>query len=313
MISFFLLVAGFVLLFFSGDWLVKSSVNLARHFKVSTLVIGITVVAFGTSAPELLVSLKAAFSDSSDISVGNVVGSNIANIALVLGLVAIVFPVCVRRKNIWVDWLVMIIASVGLFIASVNDNNNTIGFFEGTLFLILLGIYLVLSVWKSRKEGKEQVQVREPDMGVWNALGYFVLATVGLYFGADWLITGAKDLAIRFGISERVVGLSVVALGTSVPELATSLMAAFKKEADISIGNIIGSNIFNIWAVLGVTAVIKPLQVSNAMINFDYRWMAGVALLLFLLLLPLSKGVINRWKGAVLFGLYVVYIYTLFC
>jgi len=309
MISFLFLIAGFVLLFFSGDWLVKASVNLARHFKVSTLVIGITVVAFGTSAPELLVSLKAVFSDSSDISVGNVVGSNIANIALVLGLVAIIFPVKVKRNNIWIDWLVMLLASIGLLIASLN---NTLSFIEGLIFLILLGIYLVLSIWKSRRDNKGQDKILEPDLSKWKAFGFFLMATVGLYFGADWLVKGAKDIAISFGISERVVGLSVVALGTSVPELATSLMAAIKKESDISIGNIIGSNIFNIWAVLGTTSVIKPLRVSDAMINVDYRWMIGVALLLILFLLPLSKGVISRWKGSILFSLYVVYIYILF-
>ncbi len=309
MFSFLMLIAGFILLFFSGDWLVKASVNLARHFKVSTLVIGITVVAFGTSAPELLVSLKAVFSDSSDISVGNVVGSNIANIALVLGLVAIIFPVKVKRNNIWIDWLVMMAASVGVVIASFN---NVISFVEGFIFLVLLALYLIWSVWKSRKDVKGQEKILEPEISKLLAVGYFVMATVGLYFGADWLVKGAKEIAISFGISERVVGLSVVALGTSVPELATSLMAAIKKESDISIGNIIGSNIFNIWAVLGTTSVIKPLGVSEAILNVDYKWMIGVAVLLFILLLPLSKGIINRWKGLLLFSIYAVYIYILF-
>nr|WP_321407970.1 calcium/sodium antiporter [uncultured Carboxylicivirga sp.] len=309
MLPFLLLIAGFVLLFFSGDWLVKASVNLARHFKVSTLVIGITVVAFGTSAPELIVSLSAVFSDSSDISVGNVIGSNIANIALVLGLVAIIFPVKVKRNNIWIDWLVMLIASLGVLIASLN---NVISFYEGVVFLLLLALYLVWSVWKSRRDTKQQENIQEPAMSIAKALGFFLMATVGLYFGADWLVKGSKTIAISFGISERVVGLSLVALGTSIPELATSLIAALKKESDISIGNIIGSNIFNIWAVLGTTSVIKPLKVSDAMLHVDYNWMIGVAILLFVLLLPLSKGIINRWKGSVLFIVYATYIYILF-
>nr|WP_321450576.1 calcium/sodium antiporter [uncultured Carboxylicivirga sp.] len=309
MFAFLFLIAGFVLLFFSGDWLVKASVNLARHFKVSTLVIGITVVAFGTSAPELIVSLKAVFSGSSEISVGNVVGSNIANIALVLGLVAIIFPVKVKRKNIWIDWMVMLIASIGLVIASLN---NVISFIEGIIFLILLALYLIWSIAKSRKAVKEQVTIQEPEMTILKSVGFFIMATIGLYFGADWLVYGAQDIAISFGISERVVGLSVVALGTSVPELATSLMAAIKKESDISIGNIIGSNIFNIWAVLGATSVIKPLAVSDAMLHVDYKWMIAVALLLFVLLLPLSKGIVNRWKGVVLFAVYAIYIFILF-
>lgn len=309
MISFLLLIAGFTVLFLSGDWLVKASVNLARHFKISTLVIGITVVAFGTSAPELIVSLKAVFSNSSDISIGNVVGSNIANIALVLGLVSIVFPVKVKRKGIWIDWLVMMIASFSLVIAS---SNYLISFIEGLIFIILLVIYLIISVWKSRKTSKEGEEVLAPDLSLWKSLGYFTLATIGLYFGADWLVKGAKDLAISFGISEHVVGLSVVALGTSVPELATSLMAAIKKESDISIGNIIGSNIFNIWIVLGATSILKPLQVNEVMMQVDYKWMIGIAALLLILLIPLSKGIISRWKGAILLGIYLYYIYILF-
>ncbi len=309
MISFLYLIAGFTVLFFSGDWLVKASVNLARHFKISTLVIGITVVAFGTSAPELIVSLKAVFSNSSDISIGNVVGSNIANIALVLGLVSIVFPVKVKRKGIWIDWLVMMIATFSLFIASWG---NKITFGEGLTFIILLCTYLFFSVWKSRKISKENDEIQKPDFSLWKSFGFFLLATIGLYFGADWLVKGAKDLALSFGISEHVVGLSVVALGTSVPELATSLMAAIKKEDDISIGNIIGSNIFNIWAVLGATSIIKPLNVTQAMIDVGYKWMLGVAVLLILLILPLSKGMITRWKGLILLGIYILYIYILF-
>lgn len=305
----FFLIAGFVLLFFSGDWLVKSSVQLARHFKVSTLVIGITVVAFGTSAPELLVSLKAVFDGSPDISIGNVVGSNIANIALVLGLVGIVFPIKVKKKGVWLDWLIMLIASVGLLIASLN---RVIGFTEGIVFLVLLGLYLIWSIYNSRRQRKKEVEIKAPELSLIKSIGLFLLAAVGLYFGADWLVNGAKVLALKFGISERVIGISVVAFGTSVPELATSLMAAIKKETDISIGNIIGSNIFNIWAILGITASMKSINVNEDILNGDYWWMIGLAILLFLFILPLANGVINRWKGAVLLLVYILYIYLLF-
>ncbi|MBI9060421.1 MAG: calcium/sodium antiporter [Marinilabiliaceae bacterium] len=305
----FFLIAGFVLLFFSGDWLVKSSVQLARHFKVSTLVIGITVVAFGTSAPELLVSLKAVFDGSPDISIGNVVGSNIANIALVLGLVGIVFPIKVKKKGVWLDWLIMLVASVGLLIASLN---KVIGFTEGIVFLVLLGLYLIWSIYNSRRQRKKEVEIKAPELSLIKSIGLFLLAALGLYFGADWLVNGAKILALKFGISERVIGISVVAFGTSVPELATSLMAAIKKETDISIGNIIGSNIFNIWAILGITASMKSINVNDDILNGDYWWMIGLAILLFLFILPLAKGVINRWKGAVLLLIYILYIYLLF-
>jgi len=305
----FFLIAGFVLLFFSGDWLVKSSVQLARHFKVSTLVIGITVVAFGTSAPELLVSLKAVFDGSPDISIGNVVGSNIANIALVLGLVGIVFPIRVKKKGVWLDWLIMLIASVGLIIASLNQ---VISFIEGVIFLVLLGLYLIWSIYNSRRQSKKGIEIKAPELSLIKSIGLFFLAALGLYFGADWLVNGAKVLALKFGVSERVIGISVVAFGTSVPELATSLMAAIKKETDISIGNIIGSNIFNIWAILGITASMKSINVNEAILNWDYKWMIGLAVLLFLFILPLAKGVINRWKGAVLLLVYILYIYLLF-
>ena len=305
----FFLIAGFVLLFFSGDWLVKSSIQLARHFKVSTLIIGITVVAFGTSAPELLVSLKAVFDGSPDISIGNVVGSNIANIALVLGLVGIVFPIMVRKKGIWLDWLIMLIASAGLLVASLN---NVISFVEGVVFLVLLGLYLIWSIYNSRKQSKKGEEIKAPELSLLKSIGLFLLAAVGLYFGADWLVNGAKVLASKFGITERVIGISVVAFGTSVPELATSLMAAIKKETDISIGNIIGSNIFNIWAILGITASMKSINVNEAILNWDYWWMIGLAVLLFLFILPLAKGTINRWKGAVLLLIYILYIYLLF-
>lgn len=287
----------------------KSSVQLARHFKVSTLVIGITVVAFGTSAPELLVSLKAVFEGSPDISIGNVVGSNIANIALVLGLVGVVFPIKVKKKGLWLDWLIMLIASVGLLIASFN---RVIGFAEGIIFLVLLGLYLIWSIFNSRRQSKRGEDIKEPELSLLRSVGLFLLAAVGLYFGADWLVRGAKVLASSFGISERVIGISVVAFGTSVPELATSLVAAIKKETDISIGNIIGSNIFNIWAILGITASMKSLNVNEAILNWDYWWMIGLALLLFLFILPLARGIINRWKGAILMIVYILYIYLLF-
>jgi cation:H+ antiporter len=309
MLPILFLLAGFVLLFFSGDWLVKSSVQLARHFKVSTLVIGITVVAFGTSAPELLVSLRAVFDGAADISVGNVVGSNIANIALVLGLVSIVYPVKVKKKAIWLDWLVMMAATLGFMIASQNLELKS---FEGIIFLVLLGLYIVWAVFSSRKQSKAQETIEEPSMALWKAVLLFLLAAAGLYFGADWLVIGAKDIARSLNVSERVIGISIVAFGTSVPELATSLVAAIKKESDISIGNIIGSNIFNIWAVLGVTSVIKSVNVNSSMVNGDYWWMFAIAVFLFVTILPLSKGVVSRWKGIILLSIYVFYIYLLF-
>ncbi|RCW29288.1 calcium/sodium antiporter [Marinilabilia salmonicolor] len=308
--SYLLVLVGFVLLFLCGNWLVRGGVELSRHFHVSPLVAGLTVVAFGTSAPELFVSVKAVFTESPDISIGNVVGSNIANIGLILGAVAIIFPLAVRKPSILNDWLVMILSYALLFLFLINE---VLEFYEGLIFVFLIAGYIVLSVWSSRKHSAKSVEVfPDPTMKILPAVGLVIVAVLGLYFGADWLVKGASDLAIGWGVSERVVGISIVAFGTSVPELATSLAAALKKEMDISIGNIIGSNIFNVFSILGVTAILKPLQVSPRVISSDMIWMTVVAVLLLLFMLPLRNGVISRWKGALLLLFYIVYIWVLF-
>lgn len=311
LIGILMILAGFVLLFFSGDWLVKSSVQIARYFKISTLVVGLTVVAFGTSAPELIVSLKAVLDGIPDISVGNVIGSNIANIALVLGLVAIMLPIRVNKKSsVLFDWIIMMGASI-LFV--IFAQNNLIEFYEGIIFLILIVLYLTYSVFKSRKQVSQSDDiVKKPTLKISYAIGLLVLAAVGLYFGSDLLVRGVVIVAEGLKISERVIGISVVAFGTSVPELATSIMAAVKKETAISIGNIVGSNIFNLLAIIGITSVIKPIGVSDLLISVDVWWMIGVATLLLLAMLPLKNSLISRWKGAVLLGTYVLYMLLLF-
>ncbi len=316
--DYLLLILGFALLFGSGHYLVHSSVLIAKRFRISDMVIGITVVAFGTSAPELFVSLKAVFAGSADISISNVIGSNIANIALVLGFVAIIYPLRVKKPSLWIDWGVMMIASILLYLFGLN--NEILNRWEGIIFLILLGLYMSWLLYdtqrvKNIKVGEKiEAELKSKQMALPLVLGIFVLSVAGLYWGSDFLVTSAKSIALSFGISERVVGITVIAFGTSVPELVTSLIAAFKENTDISIGNIIGSNIFNIFAILGITATVKPLNVNSKFLIFpagDYFWMMGIALLLFLMLLPLKNGVIRRWKGALLVILYIIYIYFL--
>ncbi len=305
-----MLLAGFVLLFFSGDWLVKSSVQLARYFKVSTLVVGITVVAFGTSAPELIVSLNAVFDGVPDISVGNVVGSNIANIALVLGLVSIILPIKVRKKSILFDWSVMMGASILFYVFALNYK---LQFVEGLIFVSLILIYLGYSVINSRKQmGRSEEVIEKPTMKIYNTVGLLVLSAVGLYFGSELLVKGAVTVATGFNISERVIGISVVAFGTSVPELATSVMAAVKKETDISIGNIIGSNIFNLLGILGITSSLKTIKISHDLVSVDILWMMGISVLLLLSMLPLKHGHLSRFKGVIFFSVYIVYMVLLF-
>lgn len=304
------LFLGFAILLYSGDLLVKGGVALASHFKVSTLVVGVTVVSVGTSAPELFVSLDAALSGSPDISIGNVVGSNIANIALVLGFTAIILPMPVRSNSIKFDWPVMMGASL-LFYGFVLD--QYLEPFEGILFVILLIGFMVWTVLKSRKDSRGlATEFRPAKYNILTSLLLIVASSVGLYYGANLLVGSAKNIALNFGVSERVVGLTLVAFGTSVPELATSAIAAFKKEMDISIGNIIGSNIFNILGVLGVTSIIKRIFVSEPIISFDILIMLGVSLLLFLLILPLKKGKLHRWKGMLLVSVYIIYVYLVF-
>jgi cation:H+ antiporter len=309
--AYFWLIAGFILLFISGNWLVKGSVQLSRHFKISTLVIGLTVVAFGTSAPELFVSVKAAFNGVPDLAIGNVVGSNIANIGLILGLVAMIMPIVVQNRAILFDWIIMLVASVMLIIVTYN---GVLGFAEGVFFLIGLGVYLVWSIYKSRRNSIRTAEVfLSPTNSVVYAIVMVLVSIAGLYYGAEWLVKGARELALGWGVSDRIIGISVVAFGTSIPELATSLIAIYRKENDISVGNIIGSNIFNIWAVLGATSVIKPLPVTDSlMLAVDLFWSIGFAVLLLVFMLPLSNGLISRWKGSILFLLYVVYIFLLF-
>jgi len=300
------LLVGLVLLFLSGKYLVVGSVQLAKYFGIPTLVIGLTIVALGTSAPELFVSLKAAITNHPDISIGNVVGSNISNIALVLGLTAIIFPIVITRKLIRVDWLVMMFASVLFYIFSIN---NILSRWEGAIFIILIISFIIYSIKNGRKEksiDNDDVVIRS---WYWSLI-IIVISSLGLVFGAGWLVKGASGLARDFGVSERIISVSIIAFGTSVPELATSIVAAFKKETDISIGNIIGSNIFNILAILGITSFIHPIKVSQSIIEFDMLWMLGISLLLLLTMVGRKKK-LTRLNGILLLLSYGIYIYTL--
>jgi cation:H+ antiporter len=306
--EYLLLLAGFVLLLYSGKYLVKGSIALADHFKVSKLVIGVTVVSFGTSAPEMFVSSIAAYTNRPEVAIGNVIGSNIANIALVLAVTAIIFPIPVRKNSTKIDAPFMLITSVLFYLLMINLN---IGRVEGLVFILLLTAYVFFVVFKSRKE--VELDDIEIDGKISKGLSilFILISAIGLAFGSDLLVNNAEKIALRMGISQRVVAISLLAFGTSLPELTTSVIAAFKKEMDISIGNIIGSNIFNILAVLGVSSLVKPLAVSPDFIRVDIFWMLGISFLLFLFILPFRGGKLTRFKGLILFLTYVVYLYFL--
>ena len=307
---YLLLFAGLALLFVSGKFLVDSSVAISRRLRIPRMIIGLTVVAFGTSAPELLVSLQAAFSGYPEIAIGNVVGSNISNILLVLAITALIFPIPVPKSSVKRDWPIMMAVSVLLYIFAMN---GWISRLEGVIFVSLLGLYILFSVIRSR--GAERMVEQEADQGHmkwWVAVIIFLISVVGLAFGADLLVENAALVAEKMGMSKRVVSITIVAVGTSIPEVATSVIAALKKETDISVGNIIGSNIMNILSVLGFTSLVSPISVSAEIAGFDIPWMLGISLLFLLLMLPASRARITRWEGIIMIVIYLVYIYFLF-
>lgn len=308
--DYIFLFLGFVLLIFSGDFLVKGSVSLAGHFKVSKLVIAVVVVSFGTSAPELVVSLDAALKGHPDIAIGNVIGSNIANIALVLGLTAMILPIKVRKKAIQFDWSVMMLVSVLFYLFCLNLK---LELFEGLIFVTLLFAYIFWSIHQSRKKNKTDKEESEaPKHTLFISFLFVGVAIIGLIYGAEFLVRGASNIAAVMGVDERIISVTVIALGTSLPELATSVVAAIRKELDISIGNLIGSNIFNILAILGFSSIVKEIDINPMILKFDIFWMLGISLLLFLFILPLRKALVNRWKGLIFVLIYVGYIYLAF-
>ncbi len=307
---YLLLFAGLALLFVSGRFLVDSSVAISRRLRIPRMVIGLTVVAFGTSAPELLVSLQAAFSGYPEIAMGNVVGSNISNILLVLALTALIFPIPAPATSVKQDWPIMMGVSLLLFIFSLN---GWISRLEGALLVSLLAGYILFSVLRSKDADKNKENETDRNQMKWWVAGIlFLLSCAGLAKGADLLVDNVALIAKEIGISNRVVSITMVAVGTSIPEVATSVIAALKKETEISVGNIIGSNIMNILSVLGFTSLVTPVSVSPEIVRFDIPWMLGVTLLMLLLMLPASRSRITRWEGLLMIVIYLLYIYLLF-
>ncbi len=299
--SIFLLIFGLLLLIAGGEFLVKSAVSFAKKLNVSPLLIGLTVVSFGTSAPELMVSLQAAFDDAAGISIGNIIGSNIANIGLVLGLTVFIKPIFIEKKKYIISWIVMILSSVSL-IGLLYD--GVISFNDGIMFLTGLALFIFLSLKFIKKE--EFDENKEDEKGIFISIILFLSGAAGLYFGSELFVSSSVLIAKSIGISEFVIGVSIVAFGTSLPELVTSIVAAVRKQNSISIGNLIGSNIFNIFAVLGVTAIIKPLTLASESLTF-YS-------LLVMLVFAIAMGIylfgkkISRLKGLILIAGYIIYI-----
>jgi len=304
-ISLLSLLLGSCLLYYGAEWIVKGSASIAAKLGIPTLVIGLTVVAFGTSLPELIVSIMAALEGSSAIAVGNVVGSNIANVGLVLGLSAFIFPITIQYDHIKRDLFIYLI-TCGLFIFFAYDGR--ISQFEGFFFVISLIFYIIYSIKNPLGDGDKTEQSLDGKMG--KLIIYVICGIILLSFGADLFVDGAIFIARYYGLSEVVIGMSVVAFGTSLPELATSVMAAFHKESAISVGNIIGSNIYNILSVLGITSIIYPLDSPTDIMRNEVIVMVSFAFAMILLAkLPQP---INRYGSGLLILSYIIFIYLLF-
>ncbi len=314
LITIILLIIGLIVLIAGGDYLVRGASSIALRIRLSPLVVGLTIVAFGTSAPELLISIQSALKGSPDIAVGNVIGSNICNLALVLGMAALIQPVKVTPNSIRIDWPVTMGASILLYLLA---RNGILGPVEGVFFMVILTVYLFLIIRESRKSEKLALELlpeseipETPSKQIWKDLVYMGIGGVGLYYGSDWFVNSAKELAITLGVEERVVGLTVVAFGTSLPELVTAAIASYRGHSDLALGNLMGSNIFNIFSILGITSIITSIPINEKILNQDIIWM----MLVTLMILPIMviRREVGRTDGLVLLTVYGIYVYTVF-
>ena len=322
MIEYILFVLGIVLLIKGADYLVEGSSSLAKKLGIPTLVIGLTIVAFGTSMPELIVNIFAALKGSTEVAFGNIIGSNIANILLVLGIVAIICPIKVKSSTIWKEIPFALLAVIVLFVISNyllidNINITSLTRVSGIILLCFFVIFIYYAIGLAKKykvqlnKGKTEV-IKHQDINIEKHKGITIFlmilgGLVGLYFGGKWVVEGAIFIAQQFGLSEFLISATIIAIGTSLPELVTGVIAAKKKDSELAVGNSVGSNIFNIFWVLGITALITPIMIPN-FINLDMVFLGIATLLLFLALFVGKKHEIERWQGWVFVLLYIAYI-----
>lgn len=308
-----LILVGLVLLIAGGEGLVRGAASLALRLHIPPMIVGLTVVSFGTSAPELMVSLQAALKGHPDMAVGNVVGSNLSNIGLILGLTALFFRIEVDRKDFRRDFLFLLLFT-GLYYGLLLDGETN--FFDGLLLLLVLGAYLFLLLRSVRihrvKAREEKVEVQVPDP-LWRSLLFIVLGLIGLKYGADLLVNGSVTLAEIWGVSERVISLSIVSVGTSLPELAASIISAFRGQKEMALGNVIGSNIFNIGSVIGICSLITPVAPeSDQILTTDYWWMIAMTLAIPVLMWFPRQFQFVHWKGGLLLAGYLTYLWVIF-
>lgn len=312
-LSFALLIAGFILLVKGADFFVDGSSSIAKLLKIPSIVIGLTIVAFGTSAPEAAVSIIAGINKSNDIAVGNVIGSNMFNLLVVLGVSAAIKPVQIKDQIIKKDYPFMLIATALLLVMSYDvflsgETANRISRGDAIVLLVFMGIFLysvISSALRSRKESIDGGEDDIPAYGVGKSLLFTIGGLAGIIIGGQFVVDSASDIAVRFGMSETLVGLTIVAVGTSLPELVTSIVAAKKGESDIAIGNVVGSNIFNILFVLAASAAISPMNI-NAQSLTDLLILMAVTLAAYGFCV--TKKRVSRAEGIVLTSVYIIYL-----
>jgi cation:H+ antiporter len=315
MIQIVLLVIGFVFLIKGADFLVDGASSIARRLKISDLVIGLTVVAFGTSTPELFVNLIASIKGNSGIAIGNILGSNIANVLLILGISSIIFPLSVTKGTVWKEIPLSLLAAIMLGVLANDQLIDKGGFSVLTRIdgLVLISFFIIFLYYSfsiaKRVEGMEE-HVPSKEYGLLKSSLLVTIGLVGLAVGGKWITEGAVHIASISGVSQSFIGLTVVALGTSLPELATSAVAASKRNAEIAVGNVVGSNIFNIFWVLGLSSLIRPIPFQSRS-NVDVGVVILSSVLLFVTMFTGKKRLLDRWEGMVFVLFYISYILLL--
>lgn len=312
MIPIVALIAGFVFVVKGADWLITGASSLARRLRVSDYFIGLTVVAFGTSMPELSVNLYAGLTGSSDIAIGNIIGSNTFNIWVILGIAACIWPLAIAKSTVWKEIPFSLLAAV-LLGAVANDalfegaGHSTIGRIDAFVLVCLFIVFLYYLISGCRNNDGNGAPDETGVLDYRRTFIHIGAGLAGLVIGSRWVVDGAEYIALRLGVSETFIGLTIVGAGTSMPELATSVMAARRRNSDIAVGNIVGSNVFNVFFILGVTALIRPLPV-DARANADMLVLIAASLLLFFFMFIGKRHLIDRWKGIAFLVMYAVYL-----
>ncbi|MBL29756.1 MAG: hypothetical protein CMC81_00725 [Flavobacteriaceae bacterium] len=310
--AFLALIVGIILLIKGGELLFDGSIAISLKLKIPKFIVGMTVVSFATSAPELIVSIQAAIMGYPDLALGNIVGSNIANVAFVLGIIIIITPIKVDKVFFKTDWPIMMVITLLFFLLFKNDNSLSTN--EGIVLLITLLIYLTFLILYKRNDSEEDALLNyQNDITFSRIFSQLIFGGFFLWLGSEVLIKGAVELATQIGISERIISISIVAFGTSIPELSTSIVAILNKEKGISIGNLIGSNIFDMLGVMGITAIIAPINnVDQELIQSDFIWMLVIAFLILPLIFINKRYIFGRIEGIILISIYVAFISRIF-